>query len=41
MRALVSLILVAVLVLGAGLTPSAAQAKPEGEMRWADRKAHV
>jgi peptide/nickel transport system substrate-binding protein len=35
MRALVSVILVAVLVLGAGLTPSAAQAKPEGEMRWA------
>jgi peptide/nickel transport system substrate-binding protein len=35
MRALVSLILVAVLVLGAGLTPAAAQAKPEGEMRWA------
>ena len=35
MRALVSLILVVVLLLGAGLTPAAAQAKPEGEMRWA------
>jgi peptide/nickel transport system substrate-binding protein len=35
MRALVSVILVAVLLLGAGLTPAAAQAKPEGEMRWA------
>ena len=35
MRTLVSLILVAALVLGAGLTPVAAQAKPEGEMRWA------
>jgi peptide/nickel transport system substrate-binding protein len=35
MRALGSLILVVVLVLGAGLTPAAAQAKPEGEMRWA------
>ena len=35
MRALVSVILVAALVLGAGLTPVAAQAKPEGEMRWA------
>jgi len=35
MRTLVSVILVAALVLGAGLTPVAAQAKPEGEMRWA------
>jgi peptide/nickel transport system substrate-binding protein len=35
MRALVSLILVVVLLLGAGLSPTAAQAKPEGEMRWA------
>jgi peptide/nickel transport system substrate-binding protein len=35
MRALVSVILVAALLLGAGLTPAAAQAKPEGEMRWA------
>jgi peptide/nickel transport system substrate-binding protein len=35
MRALVSVILVAVLLLGAGLTPASAQAKPEGEMRWA------
>ena len=35
MRALVSLILAVVLLLGAGLTPAAAQAKPEGEMRWA------
>ena len=35
MRALVSLILVVVLLLGAGLAPAAAQAKPEGEMRWA------
>ena len=35
MRALVSVILVVVLLLGAGLTPAAAQAKPEGEMRWA------
>jgi peptide/nickel transport system substrate-binding protein len=28
-------ILVAALLLGAGLTPASAQAKPEGEMRWA------
>ena len=35
MRALVSLILAVVLLPGAGLTPAAAQAKPEGEMRWA------
>ena len=35
MRTLVSLILVVVLLLGAGFTPAAAQAKPEGEMRWA------
>jgi peptide/nickel transport system substrate-binding protein len=35
MRALVSMVLVAALVLGAGLTPASAQAKPEGEMRWA------
>jgi len=35
MRALVSVILAVVLPLGAGLTPAAAQAKPEGEMRWA------
>ena len=35
MPALVSGILVAVLLFGAGLTPAAAQAKPEGEMRWA------
>ena len=35
MPALVSGILVAVLLFGAGLTPVAAQAKPEGEMRWA------
>jgi peptide/nickel transport system substrate-binding protein len=35
MPALVSVILVVVLLLGAGLTPVAAQAKPEGEMRWA------
>jgi peptide/nickel transport system substrate-binding protein len=35
MRALVSVILVVVLLLGLGLTPAAAQAKPEGEMRWA------
>jgi peptide/nickel transport system substrate-binding protein len=35
MRVLVSLILVVVLLLGAGLAPVAAQAKPEGEMRWA------
>ena len=35
MRALVSVILVVVLLLGAGLAPAAAQAKPEGEMRWA------
>ena len=35
MRALVSGILVAVLLFGAGLAPAAAQAKPEGEMRWA------
>jgi peptide/nickel transport system substrate-binding protein len=35
MRALVSAILVVALLLGAGLTPAAAQAKPEGEMRWA------
>ncbi len=35
MRALVSLILVVSLLVGAGLTPAAAQAKPEGEMRWA------
>ena len=35
MRALVSVILVVTLLLGAGLTPAAAQAKPEGEMRWA------
>jgi peptide/nickel transport system substrate-binding protein len=35
MRALVSVILVAALLLGAGLTPASAQAKPEGEMRWA------
>ena len=35
MRALVSAILVVTLLLGAGLTPAAAQAKPEGEMRWA------
>ena len=35
MRALVSLILAVVLLSGAGLTPAAAQAKPEGEMRWA------
>jgi peptide/nickel transport system substrate-binding protein len=35
MRALVSLILATVLLLGAGLAPAAAQAKPEGEMRWA------
>jgi peptide/nickel transport system substrate-binding protein len=35
MRALVSALLVVALLLGAGLTPAAAQAKPEGEMRWA------
>ncbi len=35
MRALVSVILVVVLLLGAGLAPASAQAKPEGEMRWA------
>ena len=35
MRTLVSVILVAALLLGAGLTPASAQAKPEGEMRWA------
>jgi peptide/nickel transport system substrate-binding protein len=35
MRALVSVILVVVLLLGSGLTPASAQAKPEGEMRWA------
>jgi peptide/nickel transport system substrate-binding protein len=35
MGALVSAILVVTLLLGAGLTPAAAQAKPEGEMRWA------
>ncbi|HKC08774.1 MAG TPA: ABC transporter substrate-binding protein, partial [Methylomirabilota bacterium] len=35
MRTLVSLILVVALLVGAGLTPAAAQAKPEGEMRWA------
>ena len=35
MRVLVSLIVVVVLLLGAGLAPAAAQAKPEGEMRWA------
>src|SRR6185503_17983332 len=35
MRALVSLILAVVLLPGGGLTPAAAQAKPEGEMRWA------
>jgi peptide/nickel transport system substrate-binding protein len=35
MRTLVSVILVAALLLGSGLTPAAAQAKPEGEMRWA------
>jgi len=35
MRALVSMILAAALLLGAGLTPASAQAKPEGEMRWA------
>jgi peptide/nickel transport system substrate-binding protein len=35
MRALVSLILAVVLLLGAGFTPVVAQAKPEGEMRWA------
>ncbi len=35
MRALVSGVLVTVLLFGAGLTPAAAQAKPEGEMRWA------
>ena len=35
MRALVSGILVVALLLGPGLTPAAAQAKPEGEMRWA------
>jgi peptide/nickel transport system substrate-binding protein len=35
MRALVSGILVVALLLGAGLTAAAAQAKPEGEMRWA------
>jgi peptide/nickel transport system substrate-binding protein len=35
MRALVSVILAVVLLVGLGLTPAAAQAKPEGEMRWA------
>jgi peptide/nickel transport system substrate-binding protein len=35
MRALVSAILVVVLLVSLGLTPAAAQAKPEGEMRWA------
>jgi peptide/nickel transport system substrate-binding protein len=35
MRALVSGILVVALLFGAGLTPAAAQARPEGEMRWA------
>jgi peptide/nickel transport system substrate-binding protein len=35
MPSLVSLVLVAVLLLTAGLAPAAAQAKPEGEMRWA------
>jgi peptide/nickel transport system substrate-binding protein len=35
MRALVSVTLVVALLLGAGLTPAVAQAKPEGEMRWA------
>lgn len=35
MHTLVSVILVAALLLGAGLTPTSAQAKPEGEMRWA------
>jgi peptide/nickel transport system substrate-binding protein len=35
MRALVSVTLLVVLLLGAGLTPASAQAKPEGEMRWA------
>ena len=35
MPSLVSLVLVALLLLTAGLAPAAAQAKPEGEMRWA------
>jgi peptide/nickel transport system substrate-binding protein len=35
MRALVSVTMLVVLLLGAGLTPASAQAKPEGEMRWA------
>jgi peptide/nickel transport system substrate-binding protein len=35
MRALVSGILVVALLVGAGFAPAAAQAKPEGEMRWA------
>jgi peptide/nickel transport system substrate-binding protein len=35
MRSLVSLILVAVLLSASGITPAGAQAKPEGEMRWA------
>ena len=35
MHALVSAILVVALFVGAGLSPAAAQAKPEGEMRWA------
>jgi peptide/nickel transport system substrate-binding protein len=35
MRALVSGILVVALLVGAGLAPATAQAKPEGEMRWA------
>ena len=35
MRALVSVTLAAALLLGAALSPAAAQAKPEGEMRWA------
>jgi peptide/nickel transport system substrate-binding protein len=35
MPSLVSLVLVVVLLLTAGLAPAAAQTKPEGEMRWA------
>lgn len=35
MRSLVSLILVVVLLSASGITPAGAQAKPEGEMRWA------
>jgi peptide/nickel transport system substrate-binding protein len=35
MHALVSVTMLVVLLLGAGLTPASAQAKPEGEMRWA------